>query len=104
MAKYRVIELTVAPAKSKFAPGELIVLNLHCKGERWAESTLEWGAWYVSEYILASSGERITDPKEHFHESVGSIDGWEDNFSVNLVNPGPGQYEDEVIVKCWKRL
>lgn len=108
MAKYRVTELTVTPTKSEFAPGEPITLKIKGKGERWAESALEWGAWYVSEYILASSGARVSDPREHFHESLQSIDGWEDgydkDFIVTLANPGPGSYEDEILVKCWKRV
>ena len=104
MAKYRVTSLTVAPTKTEYAPGENIVLNIVCKGERWAENPTEWGVWYGSGYFLTSSGAQVTDPKEHFHESLNAVDGFTDKFSVKLTNPGPGKYADEISVKCWKRL
>ena len=102
MAKYRVTSLTVTPSKQQYAPGEEIVLNIKCTGERWAESILEYDDYYVSNYTLASSGAEI-DTRSHLH-IAGSIDKWNDSFSAKLSNPGPGSYEDAVVVKAWKRL
>ena len=99
MAKYRVTSLVVTPTKQEYAPGEVLTVHIRCVGERWAESALDWGKNYFSDYYLASTGQKFED-RQHLHESAKSTDGFVDDFVFPFTNPGPGRYDDSVIVKC----